>query len=45
MLKNLHFKGRALDNIYIERVWRTVKYEDIYLNNYETLKELRTGLS
>ena len=38
-------KGRALDNIYIERVWRTVKYEDIYLNNYETLKELRTGLS
>jgi len=37
-------KGRALDNIYIERVWRTVKYEDIYLKNYETLKELRRGL-
>ncbi|MBW1615666.1 MAG: transposase [Deltaproteobacteria bacterium] len=30
---------------YIERVWRTVKYEDIYLNNHETLKELRTELS
>jgi len=27
-------KGRALDNIYIERVWRTVKYENVYLNNY-----------
>jgi len=38
-------KGRALDNIYIERVWRTVKYENVYLNNYETLKELRAGLS
>ncbi len=38
-------KGRAVDNIYIERVWRTVKYEDIYLNNYETLKELRAGLT
>lgn len=38
-------KGRATDNIYIERVWRTVKYEDIYLKNYETLKELRDGLT
>lgn len=38
-------KGRALDNIYIERVWRTVKYEDIYLKNYETVKELRRGLT
>lgn len=38
-------KGRALDNIYIERVWRTIKYENIYLNHYETLKELRNGLS
>lgn len=38
-------KGRAADNIYIERVWRTVKYEDIYLHNYETVKELRMGLT
>jgi putative transposase len=38
-------KGRALDNIYIERVWRTVKYEDIYLNNYETLKNLKKGVT
>ncbi len=41
----MHSKGRALDNIYIERVWQTVKYENIYLNNYETLKKLRNGLS
>lgn len=38
-------KGRATDNIYIERVWRTVKYEDIYLNHYDTLKELRKGIA
>lgn len=38
-------KGRATDNIYIERVWRTIKYEDIYLNHYETLKELKKGVT
>ena len=38
-------KGRVFDNIFIERLWRTVKYEDIYLWNYETLKELREGLA
>lgn len=38
-------KGRALDNIYIERYWRTLKYEDIYLNNYETPKEVRQGIT
>jgi putative transposase len=38
-------KGRATDNIYIERVWRTIKYEDIYLNNYETLKDLKKGIT
>jgi putative transposase len=26
-------KGRAIDNVFIERYWRTLKYEDIYLNN------------
>jgi putative transposase len=38
-------KGRALDNIYVERLWRTLKYEDIYLKSYETVGELRAGLS
>jgi putative transposase len=37
-------KGRALDNIYIERYFRTLKYEDIYLNNYETIPEARIGI-
>ena len=37
-------RGRALDNIFVERLWRTVKYEDIYLNGYQTVPELRLGL-
>ena len=38
-------RGRALDNVFIERLWRTVKYEDIFLRGYETVPECRTGLS
>lgn len=37
-------KGRFLDNIFVERIWRTVKYEDIYLKRYETVRELKSGL-
>lgn len=37
-------KGRALDNVFIERLWRTVKYEDIYLQEYETVPMLYAGL-
>lgn len=37
-------KGRAIDNVFIERLWRTLKYEDIYLKDYETAKQLRKGL-
>ena len=37
-------KGRALDNIFVERLWRTVKYEDIYLKAYADGWELETGL-
>ncbi len=37
-------RGRAMDNIFIERLWRTVKYEDIYLKDYATVPELDTGL-
>jgi putative transposase len=37
-------RGRVFDNIFIERLWRTVKYEDIYLKDYETVPELRYGL-
>ena len=37
-------RGRALDNIFVERLWRTVKYEHVYLHNHNTVPELRKGL-
>ncbi|WP_300373770.1 integrase core domain-containing protein, partial [Methyloprofundus sp.] len=37
-------RGRALDNIFVERLWRTVKYENIYMNDYQTVIQLRSGL-
>jgi len=38
-------KGRALDNIFTERLWRTVKYEEVYLNDYASPREARQRLS
>lgn len=38
-------RGRALDNIFIERLWRTVKYEDIYLRDYAHVPDLEAGLT
>jgi putative transposase len=38
-------RGRALDNIFVERLWRSVKYEDVYLKGYGNLPELVLGLS
>ena len=38
-------RGRVLDNIFIERLWRSVKYEDVYLKDYATVPELDTGLA
>lgn len=38
-------RGRCLDNIFIERLWRSVKYENVYLRKYETIPEARTGLT
>lgn len=37
-------KGRCFDNIYIERFWRTIKYEEVYLKSYETVSEARSAL-
>lgn len=37
-------KGRALDNIFIERLWRSVKYEEIYLNEYQNVSHLKQSL-
>lgn len=38
-------RGRVFDNIFVERLWRTVKYEDIYLKDYESVPSLRRGLA
>jgi putative transposase len=37
-------KGRALDNVFVERLWRTIKYEEVYLNDYGDAGEAITGL-
>lgn len=37
-------RGRALDNIFVERLWRTVKYEDIYLKDYASVQDVKIGL-
>lgn len=37
-------RGRALDNVFVERLWRTVKYEEVYLKDYETPREATKGL-
>jgi putative transposase len=37
-------RGRAADNVFVERLWRTVKYEDVYLRGYESVPELERGL-
>jgi putative transposase len=38
-------RGRALDNVFVERLWRTVKYEEVYLHDYATGVECHAGLS
>jgi putative transposase len=38
-------KGRALDNIFTERLWRTVKYEEVYLHDYTSPREARQALT
>jgi putative transposase len=38
-------RGRAFDNIFVERLWRSVKHEDVYLNGYATMEQLLIGLS
>ena len=36
--------GRALDNVYVERLWRSLKYEDVYLKSYESMTDLKSGI-
>lgn len=37
-------KGRALDNVFVERLWRTVKYEEVFLKGYRDVPECKAGL-
>ncbi len=37
-------KGRWIDNVFIERFWRSLKYEDVYIHCYETIPEARAGI-
>jgi putative transposase len=41
---SMDVRGRALDNIFVERLWRTVKYEEVYLKDYMTPKEAYSNL-
>ena len=41
---NMDGRGRVFDNIFIERLWRTVKYGNIYINEYQTVTDVRQGL-
>jgi putative transposase len=38
-------KGRATDNIFVERLWRSLKYEDVYLRNYASLSDAQAGIA
>ena len=37
-------RGRALDNIFVERLWRTVEYEHIFLHDCQTIRDVKQGL-
>ena len=38
-------RGRALDNVFVERLWRTVKYEEVYLRDDQSVRDARQGLT
>jgi len=42
---NMDGRGRVYDNIFIERLWRSAKYEEVFLREYEDIHEAREGLS
>ena len=44
ILISMDAKGRVFDNIFVERLWRTVKYEDIYIKGYRNIPEAQLGL-
>ena len=44
ILISMDGRGRAFDNIFVERLWRTIKYEEVYIKKYETGVEAQQGL-
>ena len=42
---SMDHRGRAYDNIFVERLWRTIKYEEVYVKAYETPREARIGIN
>jgi len=38
-------KGAWRDNVFVERIWRTIKYEEVYLRTYASVSEPRAGIS
>ncbi len=42
---SMNGKGRAMDNVFTERLWRSVKYEEVYINDYETVPDAKEGIS
>ncbi|SDK83308.1 integrase core domain-containing protein, partial [Aliiruegeria lutimaris] len=38
-------KGAWRDNVFVERLWRTIKYEEVYLHAYDSVSEARAGLA
>ncbi len=45
ILVSMDGRGRALDNVFVERLWRSLKYEEVYLKDYRSVAELMTGLT
>lgn len=45
ILMSMDGKGRCMDNIYCERLWRTIKYEEVYLQAYESVKQAQKSLA
>jgi putative transposase len=45
VLISMDGRGRAMDNIFTERLWRTVKYEYVYINEFASPRELRSGIT
>ena len=45
VLATANGKGRWVDNVFLERLWRSLKYEEVYLKAYKTLLQARAGIS